>query len=308
MILFYNRQASTGIRAEPKDVIACMKDRGIDALKEQQIRSWWSTYHQKRKRSLNTLTSEGSTLQSATSIPTEQYTSVPTSTITPSTVGVTVKQTIQTSGLSVASSSIPSMCPVGVPVTQDTQTSGVTQCGIQSTNRASVPSMACQLTGASFPGLPDIVQWMFPQHFSQSTLGGRTGSNACTFIALYFGHINCRDSLPAPQGYLLLEQWKFALREAIMRGNDIHDELFEGEGCDVSVQDAVDMAGTECRVQSVGQNFDLIGFDCQNQLQDVFESLSAPPLLHPKFNAVVTIGRTMLFIVNADGSKPNFSS
>lgn len=27
-----------------------------------------------------------------------------------------------------------------------------------------------------------------------------------------------------------------------------------------------------------------------------------PPLSHPNFNAVVTIGRTMLFIVNADGS------
>ena len=92
------------------------------------------------------------------------------------------------------------------------------------------------------------------------------------------------------------------MREAIIKDNDIHDQLFEGEGSDVSVQDAVDMAGTGCRVQSIGQNFDLIGFDCQNQSQDVFESLSAPPLSHPKFNAVVTIGRTMLFIVNADGS------
>ena len=81
MILFYNRQASTGIRADPKDVIACMKERGVDVLMEQQIRSWWSTYHQKRKQSLNTLTSEGHTLQSATPTLTEQPTSVPTSTL-----------------------------------------------------------------------------------------------------------------------------------------------------------------------------------------------------------------------------------
>lgn len=80
MILFYNRQASTGIRADPKDVIACMKERGVDVLMEQQIRSWWSTYHQKRKQSLNTLTSEH-TLQSATPTLTEQPTSVPTSTL-----------------------------------------------------------------------------------------------------------------------------------------------------------------------------------------------------------------------------------
>ena len=105
--------------------------------------------------------------------------------------------------------------------------------------------MACQLTGASFPGLPDIVQWMFPQHFSQSNLSGRTGSNACTFIALCFGHINCHDSFQAPQGYLLSEKWKFALHETIMKCYEIHDELFEGGGgSDVSVQDAVDMART----------------------------------------------------------------
>ena len=52
MISFYNRQASTGIRAEPKDVIACMQAKGLEPLKESQITSWWSTYHQKRKQML----------------------------------------------------------------------------------------------------------------------------------------------------------------------------------------------------------------------------------------------------------------
>ena len=89
-----------------------------------------------------------------------------------------VTQTTQTSGVAVTSTSIPSRCPVEVPVTQASQTSGITQGGIQSTNIATVPNMTHQLTGASFPGLPDIVQWMFPEQFSQSTIGGRTGSNA----------------------------------------------------------------------------------------------------------------------------------
>ena len=39
-------------RAEPKDVIACMQSRGVEVPKEAQITSWWSTYHQKRKRRL----------------------------------------------------------------------------------------------------------------------------------------------------------------------------------------------------------------------------------------------------------------
>ena len=175
---------------------------------------------------------------------------------------------------------------------------------IPSTNsaRVSTTTNIRQLTGASFPGLPDITQWIFPENFSQSTLGGRTGSNACTFIALYFGHLYSHYNLPAPQGYQLSEQWMFALHEAIIKGNEIHDELFEGEASDVSVEDAVEMAGIECWVQSIGQNFDLIGFDCQNQLEDVFDSLTAPPLLHPKCNVVVTGGKSMLLVVNADGS------
>ena len=46
------------------------------------------------------------------------------------------------------------------------------------------------------------------------------------------------------------------------RGNEIH-ELF-GEGVDVSVDDAVSMARTECFVNSVGQNIDLFGQDCEH--------------------------------------------
>ena len=58
MISFYNRQASSGVRADPKAVIACMREQGLEVLKETQIRSWWSTYHQKRKRSVSDLHEE----------------------------------------------------------------------------------------------------------------------------------------------------------------------------------------------------------------------------------------------------------
>ena len=48
-------------------------------------------------------------------------------------------------------------------------------------------------------------------------------------------------------------EWKSALYKAVKKGNEIHDELFEGEGVDVAVEDAVEMAGTECFVQYIGQ-------------------------------------------------------
>ena len=63
------------------------------------------------------------------------------------------------------------------------------------------------------------------------------------------------------------------------KGNEIHDELFEGEGVDVTMEDAVEMAGTECFVQCIGQGLDLIGSDCKDKLAEVMEMLSTstPP-------------------------------
>lgn len=58
MVQFYDRQATQGIRANPKDAIEVMKQCGIEPLKEGQIRSWWSTYHQKRKNAANALAEE----------------------------------------------------------------------------------------------------------------------------------------------------------------------------------------------------------------------------------------------------------
>ena len=84
------------------------------------------------------------------------------------------------------------------------------------------------------------------------------------------------------------------------KGNEIHDELSEGEGVDVEVNDAVSMAQTECFVNSVGHNIDLIGQDCVDQLASAFELLSSTR--QSRCNALVTRGRTMLFIVNQDGS------
>ena len=45
------------------------------------------------------------------------------------------------------------------------------------------------------------------------------------------------------------------------RGNEIRDEIFEGEGVDVLVEDVVSMAGMECSVNSIG---DVFGQDCED--------------------------------------------
>ena len=140
-----------------------------------------------------------------------------------------------------------------------------------------------------------------PSRLLPVNLGGRSGSIAFTFIALYFGHLYLHWKLPPPLHSVLSMEWKSALYKAMKKGNEIHDELFEGEGVDVAVEDAVEMAGTECFVQYIGQGLDLIGSDCEDQLAEVMEMLSTstPP---SSCNVVVTRGTSFLFIVNKDRS------
>ena len=383
MISFYNRQASSGVRADPKDVIACMRDRGVEVLKETQIRSWWSTYHQKRKQTLNVLQEEACHLQRSNpspsipgsttpvsgpglTVPVQQPTpvSVPGSTVpvqelTPvsvpgSTVPVQQPTPVSVPGLtvpvqqptpiSVPGSTVPVQHPTPVsvpgstvpvqqpaPVSVPGSTTSVQQptpvprrqpnpvCAHTSTVPTTVSQSTIQptlvlnntsrsatapfreITGYTVPSLTDTLQWTLPAEFCQSTLGGRSGSNACTFIALYFGHLYLHWKLPPPLHSVLSMEWKSALYKAMKKGNEIHDELFEGEGVDVAVEDAVEMAGTECFVQYIGQGLDLIGSDCEDQLAEVMEMLSTstPP---SSCNVVVTRGRSFLFIVNKDRS------
>ena len=55
MIEYYNRQANYGIRADTGECAATMRERGLEPLKDSQIKSWWSSYHQKRKREMERL-------------------------------------------------------------------------------------------------------------------------------------------------------------------------------------------------------------------------------------------------------------
>ena len=50
MIEFFNRQHSTNIRSKPEQVNEALKRCGEKELKDTQIKGFWSTYSQKRKR------------------------------------------------------------------------------------------------------------------------------------------------------------------------------------------------------------------------------------------------------------------
>ena len=100
-----------------------------------------------------------------------------------------------------------------------------------------------------------IVEYLLPVSLSQSTIDGRTGSNACVFIALYFGSLTIKYGLNCPPNVSLPVSWKYALEEAMRKGNEIHDELFDNAAVNVSVEEAVELVAEDCNVLAVVQEY-----------------------------------------------------
>ena len=146
---------------------------------------------------------------------------------------------------------------------------------------------------------PVVIEWQFPVDFSQSTIFGRSGSNACTFIALCFGNVYNYFCLQPPVNAFLLDNWQLALKNSILKGNEIHDDLFEGGAVNVSVQEAVEVAGGECSVNKIEHQYDIFGTQCTQQMST---ALNLACTSGHRCHVIVTGGRSMLFIVNTDGS------
>lgn len=102
MIEFYNRQAQYGTRVDADDCIEEMKARGLNPLRKTQITSWWSSYHQKRRRGTERIAAD---LQQtpATTAPTTGLTASSTITATVSSAVSPMPAT-----MSVIASTIPS--------------------------------------------------------------------------------------------------------------------------------------------------------------------------------------------------------
>ena len=121
---------------------------------------------------------------------------------------------------------------------------------------AAMPQVAVMGHTSQLSG--SVIEWLFPENFSQSTIQGRNGNNARAFISLYFGQVASKG-LPPRQGLALDVQWKDTLMEAMTRGNDLHNELFDYKGINLTVDEAVEMAREECGVLCLGQQEDLFG-------------------------------------------------
>ena len=144
-----------------------------------------------------------------------------------------------------------------------------------------------------------VLGWAFPE--SQSNIQGQSGSNACAFIALLMGNVWTSGCLQFPRDASLHESWRKSFIEAMVKGNKIHDDLFDKEAVDLEVEEAVSLADTECGIHRVGQQIDIFGRNQVQQLANVL--IQAAQNNTPKSCSVVmTHGRAMLFLVNSDSS------
>ena len=139
-----------------------------------------------------------------------------------------------------------------------------------------------------------ITEWSFVEY--QSNIQGRTGSNACVFIAIHvhMGKLCYARNLTWPSGDLLSESWKRALQEAMIKGKQIHDDLFDHHATNVTVEDAESMAGEECGVQTLGQQIDIFGINPVNQLSNWL--LQKIQDLSRSFSVIVADDRAFLIV------------
>ena len=83
-----------------------------------------------------------------------------------------------------------------------------------------------------------ITSWHFPPQYSQSTLNGRLGSNACTFIALTYSklYFSSPESLNSSQP--LSNTWVYRVLAAIMIGQQFYDKFAGNTGQLYGVREA----------------------------------------------------------------------
>lgn len=101
-------------------------------------------------------------------------------------------------------------------------------------------------------------------------------------------------------GDLLPESWKQALQQAMIKGNQIHDDLFDHDATNVTVEDAESLAGEECGVRTLGQQIDILGINPVNQLSNWL--LQQVQTASTSFSVIVSDDRAFLIVVNSDQS------
>ena len=161
----------------------------------------------------------------------------------------------------------------------------------------SITSSTCTAgSGASYSvrlvydpfGIQEIKQFCLSANLSQSTIGGRQGSNACTIIVSLVGYHFVKLGLPELSLSTLPSQWFDVLVDSMLAGNALHDVLFDGEARNLDIEGAVESCGNDLHIASYDQP---IGFDLRpGDLSPLVQTLQAQATRHQRQAAVFISG------------------
>ena len=176
------------------------------------------------------------------------------------------------------------------------------------THTPATSSQTCHIPTHPHIHIPPEIQgtvtfWKFPRTTSQSTIAGRMGSNACTFINLqvcssYFAHPSCQQLSPQDP---LSQEWIRLLILAILQGNSAYDQITQGHTHNFGVLEAAQAMHLTNPILSVSAEFPA---DLAPQTQ---ESAELPFYLEQAANNQRTAalfiinGNTITFLPHSDG-------
>lgn len=126
------------------------------------------------------------------------------------------------------------------------------------------------------------------------------GSNACVFISLHAGKQIVQGGIEWPQGDEISNTSIKGYESAMLKGNMIHDDLFDLSPVNVDVDDAIVMAGEECCVLTVDYQTDIFGRNPRRQLLSLFQREAEKK--EEGFTVFVADERALLLAVSADKS------
>lgn len=145
----------------------------------------------------------------------------------------------------------------------------------------------------------------FPREICQSFYGGRSGSNACTIIAVLIARAFCCSGLEPQQTANLNERWINLFSSCIAEGNRLYDMLINSKqrgAIYLSVEDVVEEFGNELQIKNLGCSLP-VSFVSETETATILFQLEK---LRKKLNerlAVVFIkdSRSGVFLFDKDG-------
>lgn len=143
--------------------------------------------------------------------------------------------------------------------------------------------------------------FIFPSNISQSMVGYRVGSNACTLIAVKFGAYCFQNKLDLSLLWNQLPNvWLNSFINAICDGNEVYDELYGDTAVYLDVEDVVNAVGDLFSVESADQ---LVGFTNANEFQDLVGHISG--VIHSSnadhYGVIISCNMTVGIFVKSNG-------